>query len=231
MALSNVPPEDHLRVCGADPLGHCRQSPPSGSSPRVRSRPGRERLPARHPGIISACAEQTPGTGCVEAPGRDHLRVCGADPSNSSRNHAGSGSSPRVRSRLVGLALRVGVEGIISACAEQTTLVRRQGRMRQDHLRVCGADDAAAAIATVNAGSSPRVRSRQQPQRGVNAVARIISACAEQTSVVAWGADRDEDHLRVCGADYSRRPRYSSSGGSSPRVRSRHPALAFHRCR
>ena len=50
---------DHLRVCGADglPLDVCRNG--EGSSPRVRSRRLDSSSTAAHPGIISACAEQT----------------------------------------------------------------------------------------------------------------------------------------------------------------------------
>ena len=54
--------KDHLRVCGADLMTANGGSATGGSSPRVRSR--RHRLDHQRPAerIISACAEQTPGS-------------------------------------------------------------------------------------------------------------------------------------------------------------------------
>ena len=50
---------DHLRVCGADSSEIAARLGFTGSSPRVRSRHGRQ-LQGRKPlRIISACAEQT----------------------------------------------------------------------------------------------------------------------------------------------------------------------------
>ena len=71
------------------------------------------------------------------------------------------GSSPRVRSRPPHGEILSRAPGIISACAEQTKPSRRKPRMRQDHLRVCGADDDEDKNGTSKEGSSPRVRSRQ----------------------------------------------------------------------
>ena len=57
--LASLPAGDHLRVCGADSSSTPIQRRPSGSSPRVRSRPIVRRDRERAHGIISACAEQT----------------------------------------------------------------------------------------------------------------------------------------------------------------------------
>ena len=114
------PPQDHLRVCGADPSPRNRSSTGWGSSPRVRSRPCRIRRPATRRRIISACAEQTPPFISRQIPNRDHLRVCGADLVTTLSNENEAGSSPRVRSRRQPSGRRASPVGIISACAEQT---------------------------------------------------------------------------------------------------------------
>ena len=173
-----------------------------GSSPRVRSRRVDvvDDLQAR--GIISACAEQT--TGCTGRTGRrsDHLRVCGADQLGTLAVSPDVGSSPRVRSRLVGRRFARLPHGIISACAEQTSCHGSAWCRTWDHLRVCGADRVRFSFASPIAGSSPRVRSRLAGHMtGITGLG-IISACAEQTPTNTGKAWCMWDHLRVCGADF-----------------------------
>ena len=153
-------PKDHLRVCGADFLRFCIVRRVVGSSPRVRSR--RSGLVRGHvsPGIISACAEQTAKAQASAYTDRDHLRVCGADRDDLTRNRANVGSSPRVRSRPAAMPDYWLTRGIISACAEQTPLWYTRLSPCKDHLRVCGADYMLRYGYFVQRGSSPRVRSR-----------------------------------------------------------------------
>ena len=175
---------------------------PLGSSPRVRSRRPYILLDWETVGIISACAEQTGKSGHGPTPSRDHLRVCGADCITNSRGVVSTGSSPRVRSRpCVGVREEY-AGGIISACAEQTPTETERPTDGADHLRVCGADDNLDPSSLFNVGSSPRVRSRPGvlPRHGERP--GIISACAEQTPLLACVGDSWRDHLRVCGADY-----------------------------
>ncbi len=147
--------------------------------------------------------------------------MCGADVHRSAPIPYSRGSSPRVRSRLVACDCPVGVDGIISACAEQTGRVRLPGWRRWDHLRVCGADEVTDDDHESDSGSSPRVRSRRQIEGVPAAVLGIISACAEQTRRPRWSALGRRDHLRVCGADSHRVAAFLLPTGSSPRVRSR----------
>ena len=112
---------DHLRVCGADPQAGPRTIPIQGSPPRVRSRRACRCARRAHGRITSACAEQTGSFGSRPMSIRDHLRVCGADPTRTRARSPPSGSPPRVRSRRgERLSCRF-VRGITSACAEQTT--------------------------------------------------------------------------------------------------------------
>ena len=132
--------KDHLRVCGADGIMNRTKSCPMGSPPRVRSRRASHSCAMFHVGITSACAEQTATCRVSASAISDHLRVCGADGSESFDLNVNTGSPPRVRSRpsLSGRAARRG--RITSACAEQTGWTLRNRRSPPDHLRVCGAD-------------------------------------------------------------------------------------------
>ena len=212
---------DHLRVCGADEYNRGEGDWETGSSPRVRSRRLAYHGAKIRIGIISACAEQTFQTAAVRRDRRDHLRVCGADCSAMSANHVPLGSSPRVRSRPATLHSEVAYHGIISACAEQTLLRVFISALSKDHLRVCGADRGVFLIVSFGLGSSPRVRSRREPDARAEIVAGIISACAEQTFHGVRPVLPNRDHLRVCGADLPSIVCHLLTLGSSPRVRSR----------
>ena len=112
---------DHLRVCGADSSLDSTSTSSHGSPPRVRSRLGGPVADERHGRITSACAEQTPACRRSTCRAWDHLRVCGADFLGQVGDKIQQGSPPRVRSRRTELADQVGVLGITSACAEQTS--------------------------------------------------------------------------------------------------------------
>ena len=196
---------DHLRVCGADVCRVQCYVHQWGSSPRVRSRPVRFQTGTCPRWIISACAEQTWTWAKANKSTKDHLRVCGADVGRIRTLCCRRGSSPRVRSRRL-MGHRVHREhGIISACAEQTTIRLMIGGNSTDHLRVCGADLAEARPGDIATGSSPRVRSRHGLGRRRTSLRRIISACAEQTPYPCTTPTTTWDHLRVCGADVSNR--------------------------
>ena len=208
-------------MCGADNLNVNFCHVPTGSPPRVRSRRPRRSGAPSWPGITSACAEQTRSTAFQHHRGGDHLRVCGADAGVLLFELVHAGSPPRVRSRLVGLALAVGLRGITSACAEQTTVVNNITYNVTDHLRVCGADTVATTLAMMVGGSPPRVRSRQDLRDRRRETLGITSACAEQTPSDRAEPQTPRDHLRVCGADRHFVEIDLIASGSPPRVRSR----------
>ena len=203
-------------------------SPASGSPPRVRSRPWWPGGIPRHPGITSACAEQTAQRHDVRHISQDHLRVCGADSLACCAAAFALGSPPRVRSRLPRRCPRRRGAGITSACAEQTWIGARTVNSPWDHLRVCGADRVPAIRGVSQIGSPPRVRSRRRNKHGNTRSAGITSACAEQTEMSMKTLIRRRDHLRVCGADSVGAMSGSSGLGSPPRVRSRPVLLHDH---
>ena len=188
-------------MCGADIVAMPANGLLMGSPPRVRSRHRHGGRYAGGRGITSACAEQTTARAWACSPGRDHLRVCGADILLHPYEPHTVGSPPRVRSRLENRIEVTHASGITSACAEQTRWSRCRTPAEPDHLRVCGADSICAVFDHALLGSPPRVRSR--PGRGWNRPrnGRITSACAEQTNP-PYAPDAD-------------------CRGSPPRVRSR----------
>ena len=119
-AASTMPPEDYLRVCGADLEHNGQKLPYTGLSPRVRS--GQDQCELLKPGvrIISACAERTSSYSSYRLMYRDYLRVCGADGNRLEGELRQWGLSPRVRSGRDMQPLGVSPCGIISACAERT---------------------------------------------------------------------------------------------------------------
>ena len=153
--------------------------------------------------------------------GRDHLRVCGADRTESRQGQRNQGSPPRARSRLSPRPPPAHRTGITSACAEQTWKPNRSNRRAGDHLRVCGADNDARLETLVPYGSPPRVRSRPARARNPGRRRWITSACAEQTCSAIRACPAGRDHLRVCGADGSALSSRIKVYGSPPRVRSR----------
>ena len=126
--------------------------------------------------------------------------MCGAVPNALSTLSAKVGSSPRVRSGPGVGALGNTAAGIISACAERSTLSAMSCVPPGDHLRVCGA---------VLLSLEYRVE-----QLG------IISACAERSDFRLGRGVPSRDHLRVCGAVLAQVDAALAQRGSSPRVRS-----------
>ena len=116
---------DYLRVCGADPEGASYMRAQSGLSPRVRSGPVDQVLDGGPEGIISACAERTIISRHARDQRRDYLRVCGADGVTGMDGRMLEGLSPRVRSGRRTSAALASSAGIISACAERTSAIRR----------------------------------------------------------------------------------------------------------
>ena len=173
----------------------------TGSPPRVRSR---RRQQNRHDAgrrITSACAEQTRWRSVSDTRRKDHLRVCGADGHLFNRRQLKGGSPPRVRSRPLFQEPQLVVDGITSACAEQTCRSPWAWDCSRDHLRVCGADSFMGACPFRRGGSPPRVRSRQRDRLAGDRWTGITSACAEQTTPGSAKVSVTWDHLRVCGAD------------------------------
>ena len=128
----------HPRVCGENAAQKRRSNSAPGSSPRVRGKHPEHQPQGNFRRLIPACAGKTPNiSGGFSRPGA-HPRVCGENPRYQLTVKTVSGSSPRVRGKLMGLAAAVGSTGLIPACAGKTSHMRFVCRRSWAHPRVCG---------------------------------------------------------------------------------------------
>ena len=186
-------------MCGENREARRRRAPSIGSSPRVRGkrRPGTRSR--RRTGLIPACAGKTPsGHGNVEEIGA-HPRVCGENGDLLGMKLLAAGSSPRVRGKPPPASSPQSASRLIPACAGKTDAARVQARGEQAHPRVCGENFFLPLGATMENGSSPRVRGKPRNHSRT--------------------ASRDSAHPRVCGENVPRPGIEPGSMGSSPRVR------------
>ena len=129
---------DHPRVCGEHAEHDPIVSAVRGSSPRVRGTRQARQKPDRPAGIIPACAGNTGQIMTAIGSVGDHPRVCGEHLLEFGDGHVDEGSSPRVRGTLLSFSLSMLMEGIIPACAGNTSKAEEIGLDRRDHPRVCG---------------------------------------------------------------------------------------------
>ncbi len=112
---------DHPRACGANAMALKTVVRRSGSSPRMRGKPGPHRPARTRPGIIPAHAGQTRRTRPTSWPRSDHPRACGANRWDSNPTEKSRGSSPRMRGKPVNFRRRRLPSRIIPAHAGQTS--------------------------------------------------------------------------------------------------------------
>ena len=149
----------------------------------------------------------------------DHPRACGANAVSFQSTARCSGSSPRVRGKLVSSARTAFHDRIIPARAGQTVHTVTPLSKTPDHPRACGANAVVRVDVRVSIGSSPRVRGKHGPVGEVANIHRIIPARAGQTRSRNTRARVASDHPRACGANAVQSKGCPAVDGSSPRVR------------
>ena len=131
---------DHPRACGANAFVAMRRTLMNGSSPRMRGkRSGRCRFPLLLR-IIPAHAGQTVPSWVAVMGGADHPRACGANCGLNRPVSVATGSSPRMRGKLHGVAVLLHNQRIIPAHAGQTRSHHTISGRHTDHPRACGAN-------------------------------------------------------------------------------------------
>ena len=108
---------------------------------------------------------------------------------------------------------------LIPARAGKTARSGARGRRRRAHPRACGENNGACMAAQSCQGSSPRVRGKPSPPRGVRPVRGLIPARAGKTICGLHRGRASGAHPRACGENVGGRPRVLRLQGSSPRVR------------
>ena len=154
---------DHPRVCGEHRACGVLHRPCRGSSPRVRGTQSPDWTSPRRSGIIPACAGNTTPSERSSPLTRDHPRVCGEHIGDLGTFEFIEGSSPRVRGTRLRARLRRLRNGIIPACAGNTSSWLPRIKCLRDHPRVCGEHITSTEGTAESTGSSPRVRGTQGP--------------------------------------------------------------------
>ncbi len=147
----------------------------------MRGKPGVDEGDQGFDRIIPARAGQTVALLSAANAPPDHPRACGANFIGFRCAHSASGSSPRVRGKLMRIALMIMNIRIIPARAGQTDNITRLRGLRLDHPRACGANERQAEHMGVKVGSSPRVRGKLISHLSFLLNKRIIPARAGQT--------------------------------------------------
>ena len=148
-----------------------------------------------------------------------HPRVCGENRTSPRATPRPSGSSPRVRGKLVHHLEDRAPGRLIPACAGKTRPRAGNHPATPAHPRVCGENSRAALYPAMRVGSSPRVRGKQRRQHHHLPPRRLIPACAGKTASSPRIARPRRAHPRVCGENIFKWHRRSRRTGSSPRVR------------
>ncbi len=175
--------------------------------------------------IIPAHAGQTKSLAALAALAADHPRACGANRKMMCMVGFSFGSSPRMRGKLVWVALGWRPPRIIPAHAGQTSCQAKRSRDCSDHPRACGANGIPSAPWSATHGSSPRMRGEPITLFSCSGYERIIPAHAGQTSW-CWRTRRlGTDHPRACGANLGVDLVRGGVTGSSPRMRGKRRKL------
>ena len=194
-----------------------------GSSPRVRGKLCLGYLQFRGRRLIPACAGKTRRR-CARARARwAHPRVCGENELMNFTAATLSGSSPRVRGKLVEGRSERGFPRLIPACAGKTLAAVGVRAIHRAHPRVCGENPTFTGEIVHLPGSSPRVRGKQARLARLRLLRRLIPACAGKTCRPSVAIRRRSAHPRVCGENVVGEFEEVSGAGSSPRVRGKHP--------
>ena len=186
-------------MCGEHLVEECGFVFFEGSSPHVRGtlRAPNTRISA--PGIIPACAGNTPYGMRNASSNGDHPRMCGEHMVTLNVASQQLGSSPHVRGTLERTIVSIESAGIIPACAGNTTPAEACAASDRDHPRMCGEHRLLDSKKNDVAGSSPHVRGTLAISPYPRFRLRIIPACAGNTRLVSVGSPRVRDHPRMCG--------------------------------
>ena len=218
----------HPRVCGEN-----RRTPQgtrhhAGSSPRVRGKQAGEGFEVCGVGLIPACAGKTVAPVALLPPSGAHPRVCGENLPGWEDSRGARGSSPRVRGKPAQADEHTIRRRLIPACAGKTCTARLWASRWWAHPRVCGENWVGGPNNFMRGGSSPRVRGKPPYPTRHTSPCGLIPACAGKTFSCVRLFISSPAHPRVCGENSVALTAGRHGRGSSPRVRGKHPACAFH---
>ena len=212
-------PRAHPRACGENGKLTAQLHEGSGSSPRVRGKLDATGGVTSFFGLIPARAGKTPRPQWLSGRPRAHPRACGENSRTSAPRSDCSGSSPRVRGKLISFSASCGVCGLIPARAGKTLGLTQGQITRRAHPRACGENGRIGVPVSLASGSSPRVRGKRADRCAGLARLGLIPARAGKTHEHGVAVVDDGAHPRACGENEVSVRRCASGEGSSPRVR------------
>ena len=209
----------HPRACGENRRPAVVQVGPDGSSPRVRGKLGQVVARVGQGRLIPARAGKTWSRPRARPKAPAHPRACGENSAAPSADCFSTGSSPRVRGKLVGVQNSVDGDGLIPARAGKTANFRGTMAEGMAHPRACGENPVTATLALPPPGSSPRVRGKLRMWASIDGNPGLIPARAGKTPRPTCRSPRRWAHPRACGENDRGIPACTRPYGSSPRVR------------
>ena len=192
---------------------------PLRSPPRMRGKVGHSAPSPPTYRITPAYAGKSRCNLPSTAPWKDHPRVCGEKPLQSSVNCTMEGSPPRMRGKvLVHLCGKL-FPGITPAYAGKSQSPEYRCPSQGDHPRVCGEKQAAVALPQPVLGSPPRMRGKACLTLIIRLLLGITPAYAGKSTTAGRGRMPSRDHPRVCGEKNAASIWAICARGSPPRVR------------
>ena len=185
----------------------------------MRGAPSYLHAAPQHQRIIPADAGSTQDTSACRDGTPDHPRGCGEHALKPTRRGLYDGSSPRMRGAPCPDSNGRSPGRIIPADAGSTVLSIVLRLAQGDHPRGCGEHDWSDPTATVNNGSSPRMRGAPGVLLFLSCSYGIIPADAGSTSPVCAVLSAGQDHPRGCGEHSPLKSFRLLAAGSSPRMR------------
>ena len=152
----------HPRACGENLVASKGRRVCPGSSPRVRGKLYNDVAIVAQARLIPARAGKTYCLKDDSAFRPAHPRACGENTGAGIRDFGLTGSSPRVRGKLLELGAEDRAHGLIPARAGKTAHAIRTLSAREAHPRACGENPEEVLDLKWEAGSSPRVRGKPQ---------------------------------------------------------------------
>ena len=171
----------HPRACGENTIPRSFHRSLSGSSPRMRGKPGFRILVGQPVGLIPAHAGKTLKCRNEQRPKGAHPRACGENKLTKTLTVTKPGSSPRMRGKQNSFHMDANGIGLIPAHAGKTGLGGLAATLTGAHPRACGENGALFMSRGIRSGSSPRMRGKQDEGVRGPAEGGLIPAHAGKT--------------------------------------------------
>ena len=213
----------HPRACGGSAVRGENTQDTTGTSPRVRGKPGKAAARVLRQRYIPARAgEARPAPAPTRQP-TVHPRACGGSFSAGNIRRVTEGTSPRVRGKRASVRYRGMDCGYIPARAGEARNADTTTGVTGVHPRACGGSATKGPFDGVKTGTSPRVRGKRGKRTISTPGDRYIPARAgEACDSVRYGISR-RVHPRACGGSAMLAAAAAGAYGTSPRVRGKLP--------